>query len=276
MELEALPPESTAPIAEGEQPAPSQETPEVPTPESEAQDPPKKEVSGVEKRINQLTWKAHEAERRANAAILAQQEAEQRAAALWHQQQEIQRRATMPTLEQFNLDPRAYEQAVEAHNQRYAEQVRQVQQQMWERQQQAQAHQQFQQALSTRVAEGVQKFADYHEVVGNPALPNLAQVNQPLLVALLQHEQMPELTYYLGKNPSEAHRIASLPPHRAIMEMGRIAARLPASLTRQTSNAPPPPPQVKGGDSGTNDPSKAQTYEDFVRIRRKQIAARRN
>lgn len=275
MELEAQPLEPQQPIAEG-QAAPEQSTPEVPTPESEAQapQPPKKEISGVEKRINQLTWKAHEAERRANAAILAQQEAEQRAWALWQQQQEIQRQATMPTLEQHNLDPVAFQRAVEAHNQRYLEQQRQVQQQAWQNQQQRQAHEQFQRTLVAKAAEGAEKFADYNEVVGNPSLPPLAS-NPPLLAALLEHEQFAELSYYLGKNPAEAHRIVSLPPARAVMEMGKIAARLPTN-SRQTSNAPAPPAQVGGNQSGsTKDPSR-MSYDEFVAFRRKQIAARRN
>lgn len=275
MELENQVIEVQPPIAEG-QSAPQETLKEV-SPESEAQTEATQEkkpaADPVQKRINQLTWKAHEAERRANAAILAQQEAENRAQALWQQQQELMRQATMPRLDQHQ-DPQAYERAVQAHNQRFLEQQSQAHAQAFQRQQQAIAQQQVMSMVQAKIAEGSAKFADYSEVVNNPQLPPLAQVNPPLFAAILEHEQMPELTYYLGKNPGEAHRIAALPPARAILEMGKIAAKLPANQPRQTSNAPAPPAQVGGGSGSTKDPSR-MSYDEFVAYRRKQIAARR-
>ena len=240
------------------------------TPQSEAQSEVKveKTVDPVQKRINQLTWKAHEAERRANAAVLAQQAAEQRAQQMWEQHQEMQRRATMPTPEQYNLDPRAYQQAVEAHNAQYLAQQKQAYEQQVQRQQQETQQRQFAQAMQARVAEAVQKFPDYQEVVSSPALPSLPQVNPPLFAALMEHEQMPELTYYLGKNPAEAHRIAALPPGRAILEMGKIAAKLPAA---QTSNAPAPPAKVGNAQRSDNSPRDSDSMADWLRKRQAQL-----
>lgn len=260
-------------------PAAPEQTQEAPPPDqSEAQtegEQPKQraDVPAVQKRIDQLTWKAHEAERRLNAEIMRRAEAEQQAQKLYEQQQELMRLATMPTMDQVGLDPDAYQRAVREHNERFLQQQRQAQYEAQSRQQQAAERMQFEQVLQQRIAEGVQKYPDYNEVVWNPSLPPLQTVNPALLGAILGHENMPELTYYLGKNPAEAHRIAALPPARAILEVGKLAAKLPMPSSK--SNAPPPPAQVSG-TTGTvkKDPSQ-MSYDEFVKWRRNSIAQRR-
>lgn len=260
------------PIAEGEEAAQLPQTEATPESEAQSETPEKKPVDPVQKRINQLTWKAHEAERRLNAEILARQQVEQQAQALWQQQQEFVRRATMPTPEQVNLDPRQYQAAVDAHNQRFIEQQNQIRQAQWQRQQQAVAAQQFESRLQARVSEGAEKFADYNEVIGNPQLPTLSQVNPPLLHAILEHPQMPEITYYLGKNPGEAHRIAAMPSATAILEVGRIAAKLPDA--RHRSNAPAPPSTVGGNQRASGSPSDSDSMEAWLRKRNAQLRTR--
>jgi hypothetical protein len=226
------------------------------------------------KRIDQLTWKAHEAERRLNAEIMQRQRVEEEARQLRVQQQELMRRATMPTMDQVGLDPEAYQQAVIAHTERWAQYQREQEREAQQRAHQASQAQEFEQILNARVAEGQQKFPDYAEVVGNPQLPRLGSVNPAVFATIVGHEQMPEITYFLGKNPAEAHRIANLPPARAILEIGALAAKLARNPPR-SSNAPPPPAQVSGGSATVQkDPSK-MTYDEFVAYRRKQIAARR-
>lgn len=245
------------------------------TPESEAQTAkPDDKANPVQKRIDQLTWKAHEAERRANAAIMAQQEAENRAQQAMLQQQELIRRATMPNPAQFNMDPQAYQQAVDAHNQAYFAQAQRQMQEQAQRQQQVAQAQQFHQHVSTRIAEGMQKYADYQEVVSNPALPNLPQVNPPLFAAILQHPDMPEITYYLSKNPAEAHRIAGLPPYVAIAEIGKLSGRLPGNLATQASKAPAPPSTVGGNQRANNQPSDSDNVDDWLRKRNAQLKRR--
>ena len=247
-----------------------EQQPQQVTPESEAQSETtekKSPVDPVQKRINQLTWKVHEAERRANAAALAQQETMQRASQAEQQLREIHRRLSMPTPEQFNLDPRQYQAAVEAHyqqtlNQRQAELEQQARQQ-----QAAVAQQQVEQAVNARIVEASQRFPDYQEVVSNPSLPPLPQVNPQLFAALMQHPQMPELTYYLGKNPAEAHRIAALPPGHALVELGRVASTLP----KQSSNAPAPPRTVGGNTRADAGPSDNDSVNDWLRKRNAQI-----
>ena len=267
-----------SPAPEADVPAAPEQTQETPPPDqseaqAEGEQPKKADIPPVQKRIDQLTWKAHEAERRLNAEIMRRAEAEQQASKLYEQQQELMRLATMPTMDQVGLDPDAYQRAVREHNERFLQQQRQAQYEAQSRQQQAAERMQFEQVLQQRIAEGVQKYPDYNEVVGNPSLPPLQTVNPALLGAILGHENMPELTYYLGKNPAEAHRIAALPPARAILEVGKLAAKLPMPSSK--SNAPPPPAQVSG-TTGTvkKDPSQ-MSYDEFVKWRRNSIAQRR-
>ena len=271
--------EAPAPVADApvvEAPDQTQEVSSAPDtePQAETEVQRKQDLPPVQKRIDQLTWKAHEAERRLNAEIMQRQRVEEEARQLRVQQQELMRRATMPTMDQVGLDPEAYQQAVMAHNEKWMQYQREQETQAQQRAYQSAQAQQFEQILNARVAEGQQKFPDYAEVVSNPQLPPLGSVNPALFATIIGHEQMPELTYFLGKNPAEAHRIANLPPARAILEIGALAAKLTRNPPR-SSNAPPPPAQVSGGTATVKKDPSQMSYDEFVEYRRKQIAARR-
>lgn len=242
---------------------PSQPQTEI-TPESEAQtDPkPKGDADPVQKRINQLTWQRHETERRLNAEIVARQQAEHRAREIEAQAQEWLRRANTPRFEQFQ-DPAQYEQAVQQHYAQHLEQQRKSAEEQQRAQQQMIAQAQFQQRINAYIEEGTQKYPDFNEVVSNPALPPLGQVNPAVLQAILDQ---PDLAYFLGKNPGEAHRIAALPPHKAILEVGKVAERLVRS-SRPTSQAPAPPPTVGGKQRVSEGASDSDSIEDWVRKR---------
>lgn len=269
----SAPAESTnTPIVEGEQ---QQATPQVeaPTPtDSAAQSPAdKKPVDPVQRRIDQITWQKHEAERRYNAAVFREQEMARELEQLRRERAEQQRRASMPTPEQYGMDAEQYRRAMEQHSQQWIEQQQREASERMQAQQQAQMREHAQRAINARIAEAVEKYSDYAEVVGNPALPPLQTVNPPLFAALMEHEQMAELTYYLGKHPSDAHRIASLSPAKAILEMGKIAGRLSAGPARQTSNAPAPPATVGSAATADTGPSDKDDTETWMRKRNEQV-----
>lgn len=245
---------------------------ESPTPpDTEAQAEPKKDVPPVQKRIDQLTWRAHETERRLNAELMRRQEAEQRAQQLERQLQDLYRQATMPTLDQVNHDPDAYAKAVQAHNEKWLQQQREAQQAAEHAAREQYARAQFEQTLQARVAEGQQKYPDYEDVVGNPSLPPLQSVNPALLAAIIEHEQMPDITYFLGKNPAEAHRIARLQPAKAILEVGKLAERL-ALKQPPPSKAPPPPSQVSGGTATVRRSlDSVADLDEWMALRQKQV-----
>ena len=76
--------------------------------------------------------------------------------------------------------------------------------------------------------ERAQNFAasnpDYNDVLSRIELnDNIAPAVQ---VALVQHENGPELAYYLGQNPDVANQLNSMSATRAVAELGRIAGDL--------------------------------------------------
>jgi hypothetical protein len=272
----AQPPTDDTPLADGQQqqPALPQDQQQDDSPESGAQDA-KPEKDRIEKRIGHLTWKAHDAERRLNAEMLARQRAEDQLAAMQRQQLELAHRASMPSIEQYP-DQQAYQRAMYEHNQQYLAHQQRLQQEAQQRQQAQLALQSVQNKLATRVAEALPKYPDFLDVVGNPALSSIADVNPPLFAALLDHEQMPEILYHLAKNPSEAQRIAYLPPARAILEVGKVAAALAAAPAgRASSQAPEPPAQIGSNRSAPDSrPRDDDSIESWVRKREAQIRAR--
>jgi hypothetical protein len=222
--------------------------------------------AATKKRLDYLSWRAHDAERKANDLLVTAQRAEQENARLRAEQLELARRMSMPRIENYGGDPAAFQQAVEQQNAQYLQAREQMLRDGEQRQQQVMAQVQLEQVVNARVAEAEQKFPDYREVVSNPALPPMASVAPRVFVALMKHEKMPELTYFLGKNPSEAHRIVRLgqtDPDRAVLELGVIAAKLPEPSAKATSNAPAPPSTVGTGRGViTKDPQK-MTYKEF-------------
>jgi hypothetical protein len=60
----------------------------------------------------------------------------------------------------------------------------------------------------------------------------------------------PEVFYYLANNLDEAEEIVNAGPRKATMAFARIEAQLVGAKTKtaavKTTNAPPPPPQLKG------------------------------
>jgi len=84
---------------------------------------------------------------------------------------------------------------------------------------------------------------DWDEVV-NQSLP----VHDAVINSIAELENGPAVTYYLGKHPDFTKKIAEMSPYSAVMEVGRLAARL---KTGAGSNRPEagsgarPKPRVK-------------------------------
>jgi hypothetical protein len=103
---------------------------------------------------------------------------------------------------------------------------------------------------------------DFDAVTQNPALP----ISTPMATAIMGSELGPQIFHHLGRNPTEAARIARLPPHQQAIAIGKIEGRLeatgkapgpggkpPAPATRTTTQAPPPPnPSRQGTASEVN------------------------
>lgn len=104
-------------------------------------------------------------------------------------------------------------------------------------------------------------YTDYDVVAQNPALP----ITDAMAEVIKDSDQGPDIAYYLGKNPKEALRIATLSKTRQAVEIGKLEDRLskPAPIKK-----PPPAPinPVTGSSIGTvaKDPSKMSDKEWFA------------
>lgn len=87
---------------------------------------------------------------------------------------------------------------------------------------------------------------------------------RPMFDALAVSEQPAVLADHLGRNPTEAARIAGLSPAQQGVELARLEARL-ASQPRTTS-APPPLPSVGSRAVASDDPSN-MTMEQYKAAR---------
>lgn len=120
-------------------------------------------------------------------------------------------------------------------------------------------------AWQTKMEAAAERMPDFYEVVNRPDLP----ISKVAAEFIVDAEKGAEVTYFLGKNPREAQRIASLPPIQQIAELARIETRLQtAPQVRKVSNAPSPPPIVGGGSSpGSKDPA-AMSMDEYVAARK--------
>lgn len=137
------------------------------------------------------------------------------------------------------------ERIEKAHNERMSqEQARQVTDQ-----------------FRNRVDKAREKYADYDEIVGAPALHIPA--NSPMEASCVLSEHGAEMAYMLGQNPAEAERIAKLPAFQQAREMfllellaggwdglakdSRFQPRLTSSLKKKTVTAATAIPHEIGG-----------------------------
>lgn len=133
-----------------------------------------------------------------------------------------------------------------------------------------QQQREFREVTSTyeKRAEAMRAIApDYDEVVGNDEL----NISKAMAEAIALSENGPKLAYHLGKNPSEADRIARLHPSLAGVELGKLEAKLSAPAAKTISNAPAPLSPVSSAKSIVAELSKL-SQEDYEKARAKQGA----
>lgn len=96
-----------------------------------------------------------------------------------------------------------------------------------------------------------------------------APIDEHSASLIARMEEGPALAYHLGKNPSEARRLAALPAHDKAIELGRLAGRLSQTPPRKTTTAPTPVSAIsgKGSASSSPDPSK-MSMEEYARWRK--------
>jgi len=273
--------ELTPPVAgtsEGAPPASAQEGQQPAAdakPVGEADDI-KKSLRGVQRRINELTREKHEALERGRQES---DELRQRVAQYEQHFRTLQQQTSEPVYDGTNGEEylrKVATREAQAASQAVLEQEREAQreaaQSHQQRQHQAAVKHAIAQTVDRLVQNGEKKFPGFGERITSDELPPI--VGTAAFDAIMDSgERAPDILNYLAINPVKAHEIAALSPIAQAKEVGRIEAAIASG--RLVSNAPPPPQAIgSGGGSAPKDPSQ-MNYDEFVRFRRKQIAARR-
>lgn len=85
---------------------------------------------------------------------------------------------------------------------------------------------------------------------------------------VMESDKAAELTYWLGKNASEAQRISGLPPARQVAEIARLEAKLSQGpQPRRHSTAPPPPTTISGAASASAKDPANMSMDEYVKWR---------
>jgi hypothetical protein len=123
--------------------------------------------------------------------------------------------------------------------------------------------------VRSKLAPAAEKYEDFEEVVLRDDLP----ITRDMAEAILElGSPGHDVAYHLGTHPKEAARIAGLGRIAQIKEIDKIAA----TLTKPPEPTKAPAPIVpNSGNAPVEKRLEEAGYEDFVKIRRKQIAARR-
>lgn len=234
-----------APV-EGEAPQETKEPQDADTGDDDAPADPPKPKGGFQRRIAELTHNWRETERDRDYW---------REVALRNVNQPPQRSEPNP------LDPRSYANGdrdvayiaavarEEARRELEAEQARE--------RQEAQAR-----TFQEKVADFRSRVSDQDEgawlLLSDPSAP----VTQEMAEAIVGSDVGVKVADHLGRNPAEARRIASLPPHLQGYEIAKLESRVSAPV--RPSAAPPPPPTVGGrasASSGYRDDMTLAEYE---------------
>jgi len=131
------------------------------------------------------------------------------------------------------------------------------------------------------VADFKEDHDDWDEVV-NQSLP----IHEAVYLAVMELENGPDVTYYLGKHPDYSRRLAEMSPLSAAMEVGRLSSRLKTGApdTSAAGNGAKPKPRMRLPDpvkpistaatSSTLTSAEAAKKGDFKSFKRAQRAGR--
>jgi hypothetical protein len=87
----------------------------------------------------------------------------------------------------------------------------------------------------SQVAAFKEEHDDWDEVVNQTDIP----IHESVYLAVQEQENGAQVTYYLGKHPDYARRLAELSPLSAVMEIGKLAERLKPASSEPGANGRP-------------------------------------
>jgi len=232
--------------------APEQQTDVDTTGQAKTNDDEEHRVpKGVQKRIDRLTREKYQLQARLEVLERSQQAPQQ--------QQQVQP-SQAPKLDQFN--------SVEEYLDALADHKASQKFDHLSKEREAKESQNRQQREAAKLHEGYTKqteqarqaYDDFDDVVQDPDLP----ISQAMAEAIMRSNNGADVAYYLGKNPDQAARIASLDPFSAAVEIGRIAATVVRPQPRKTTNAPQPIQPIGSRATPVADPARMSDAEWYA------------
>jgi hypothetical protein len=251
---------------------------------------------GVQKRINEMTYKYREQERRAQAAEAKIAEYEERERKAKEPAPEAEKRKT---LADFDFDDVAYEDYLaERVTQRASKTAAEQATKAVEERELKKAQETTAATRAAKWKTAAEAFAkdhpDFAERVYGPDLHFTDAVSE----LLTESDLGPQLAYHLAQNPDELSRIARLPPAAAGREIGKLEVKLTpaeappkeetdadetarAQAPPATTKAPPPPPKLQPVANSSTRPLTTSPLsdklgdEEWMKAENKRLAAKR-
>lgn len=222
----------------------------TPAPEQVATAAPEPAVETPEAEKPNKTFTQEELDAAIGKRLAREQRKWEREQAMRQAQAMPQAPVEVPPMEQFE-SPDAYAEALA-----YKKAQELIQQRDMQRQ-----HAEVLSAYHEREEVATEKYADFKQV----AYGDHVRITQVMADTIRSSEVGPDVAYYLGSNPSEASKIADLPPFLQAKEIGRLEAKLLSNPpVKKTTSAPPPiaPVTARGGNTAaydTTDPRSIKT-----------------
>jgi hypothetical protein len=114
------------------------------------------------------------------------------------------------------------------------------------------------------------KYPDFYEAVLDESL----NISEPIAKALYQSSEGADLAYYLCvTNPKELNRLNSLPPEIALVELGKIGAKLqsPPQKSKKITSAPSPIEPIATGQTTVSRSPEDESPEDYYLRRTREL-----
>ena len=90
--------------------------------------------------------------------------------------------------------------------------------------------------FNARVAKSMAQYPDFEEIAFSDDL----RISQPMSHVIAESPIGPAIAYFLGKNPNESAKIASMSPRDAVKALGKLEAKLEPQTGKSLSTAPAP------------------------------------
>ena len=110
-------------------------------------------------------------------------------------------------------------------------------------------------------AKGLQEFEDYDSVVlTNPDI----HVTDPMAEAVAEMDNGHLVAYHLGKNPDKSREIADKSPYAQAVAIAKLEAQLTNRQTKNTTNAPDPINPVSGRGAKSTKKPENMTMDEWM------------